>query len=205
MSLLLETIQIRNGVLMNPQYHRQRMHASSLALSGKSINFDLLTLPIPTEAQKGIVKCRILYKNRIELIEFEYYTPRQIRSLQMVIDNTISYSHKFADRSPLIELLKQKGDADDILIVKNGRITDTSFGNVVLCKGNEYFTPSSFLLNGTKRQQLLNDGFIIEQNISPDDLFCMDKLIIINAMLDLDSGVEVNISSVRKTSDFDHI
>ena len=199
MSLLLETIQIRNGVLMNPQYHQQRMHASSLALSGKSVSFNLLTLPIPVEAQKGTVKCRILYKSKIELIEFRPYIKRQIRSLQMVIDNTISYSHKLADRSRIIALLKQKGEADDILIVKNGRITDTSFGNVVLCKDNEYYTPDSYLLNGTKRQQLLNDGSITEQNISPDDLFCMDKLIIINAMLDLDSGVELNISSVFKS------
>ncbi|MCU0473014.1 MAG: aminotransferase class IV [Bacteroidales bacterium] len=196
MSLLLETIQIRSGVLINPQYHQQRMHTSSLALLGKRIDFDLLTLPIPNEAQKGIVKCRILYKNRIELIEFKPYVQKQIQSLQMVIDNNISYSHKLADRSQIIALLKQKGEADDILIVKNGRITDTSFGNVVLCKGNEYYTPSSFLLNGTKRQQLLNDGFIKVQDISPDDLFCMDKLVIINAMLDLDSGVELNISSV---------
>jgi 4-amino-4-deoxychorismate lyase len=172
------------------------MHTSSLALLGKRIDFDLLTLPIPNEAQKGIVKCRILYKNRIELIEFKPYVQKQIQSLQMVIDNNISYSHKLADRSQIIALLKQKGEADDILIVKNGRITDTSFGNVVLCKGNEYYTPSSFLLNGTKRQQLLNDGFIKVQDISPDDLFCMDKLVIINAMLDLDSGVELNISSV---------
>ena len=200
MSLLLETIQIRNGVMMNPQYHQQRMHTSSLALWGKSINFDLLTLPIPLEAQKNIVKCRILYKNRIELIEFEPYIQRQIRSLQMVIDNTISYSHKLADRSQIIALVKQKGEADDILIVKNGRITDTSFGNVVLCKGNEYYTPSSFLLNGTKRQQLLKDGIITEQEISPDDLQCMDKLIIINAMLDIDSSVEINTSSVFKSS-----
>lgn len=196
MSLLLETIQIRNGVLINPQYHQHRMHASSLALLGKSINYDLLTLPIPIDAKKGIVKCRILYKNKIELIEFEPYRQKQIRSLQMVINNNISYSHKLADRSQIIALLKQKGEADDILIVKNGKITDTSFGNVVLCKGNEYYTPDSYLLNGTKRQQLLDDGFITEQIISPDDLFGMDKLIIINAMLDLDSGVELNISSV---------
>src|SRR4030043_2094977 len=104
MSLLLETIQIRNGVLINPRYHQQRMLASSLALSGKRIDFDLLTLPIPIEAQKGIVKCRILYKNRIELIEFKPYIQKQIRSLQMVIDNNISYSHKLADRSQIIAL-----------------------------------------------------------------------------------------------------
>ncbi len=196
MSLLLETIQIRNGVLINPQYHQQRMQSSSLTLLGKSINFDLLTLPIPVTAQKGTVKCRILYDNRIELIEFEPYIQRQIRSLKMVIDNSISYPHKFTDRSEINALLNQKGDADDILIVKNGTITDTSFGNVVLCKGTDYYTPDSYLLNGTKRQQLLNDGLITERYISPNDLSSMDKLIIINAMLDLDSGVEVNISSV---------
>jgi 4-amino-4-deoxychorismate lyase len=199
MYLLLETIQIRNGILMNLRYHQERMHESTRTLGGRRINFDLLTFPIPDKWQTGIVKCRILYNNRIEKIEFESYVPRQIHSLQMVIDNSISYTYKFADRSKFTELLMQKGDADDILIVKNGKITDTSFGNVVLCNGNEYYTPSSFLLNGTKRQQLLNDGIIIEQNISPDELFCMDKLIIINAMLDLDSAIGVNISSILKT------
>jgi 4-amino-4-deoxychorismate lyase len=183
---------------MNARYHQERMNASSLSLLGNRISFDILSLQIPEELQKGIVKCRILYKNMIENIEFEPYSPRQIRSLQMVIDDNISYSHKFADRTQLIALLKKKGEADDILIVKNGRITDTSFGNVVLRKGTEYYTTFSFLLNGTKRQQLLNEGIITEKNITPAELFTMDKLIIINAMLDLDSGIEVNISSVLK-------
>jgi 4-amino-4-deoxychorismate lyase len=198
MSLLLETIQIRSGIMMNTCYHQERMVNSSQAIFGNKVTFDLKTLPIPSEYRSGIAKCRILYNNKIERIEFEPYVQRQIQSLQIVTDNAISYPYKFADRSQLMELLKQKAGSDDILIVKNGRVTDTSFGNVVLLKDKKYYTPSSYLLNGTKRQQLLKDGIITERNISSEDLFYMDKLFIINAMLDLDSGVEVNISSILR-------
>jgi 4-amino-4-deoxychorismate lyase len=196
MYLLFETIQIRNGKLMNANYHQQRMNSSSQALFGKRVDFTLTSLNIPPEATNGIVKCRILYKSTVEKIEFQPYIPKKINSLKLVFDNQISYSHKFSDRSVLIQLLKQKGMADDILIVKNGRITDTSYSNIVFRKGSEFFTPNTFLLNGTKRQQLLDDGLIKEMVFSEEVISEMDSLILINSMLDLDSGVNVNISSI---------
>jgi 4-amino-4-deoxychorismate lyase len=197
MYLLLETIQIRNGMLMNAGYHQQRMNSSSQALLGKRVEFNLTDLIIPAEATRGIVKCRILYKSTVEKIEFQPYIPKKINSLKLVFDNQISYSHKFADRSALNQLLKQRGTADDILIVKNGRITDTSFSNIVFRKGTEFFTPNTFLLNGTKRKQLLDDGLIKEMIFSEEVMSEMDSLILINSMLDLDSGVSVNISSIN--------
>jgi 4-amino-4-deoxychorismate lyase len=196
MCLLLESIQIRNGILMNANYHQGRMDSSSKTLFGKRVDFNLSDLKILLEYQKDIVKCRILYKSAVEHIEFEPYTPKKINSLKIVFNRSISYSHKFADRSLITELLKQKGTADDILIVKNGQITDTSYSNVVFRKGSEFYTPTTFLLNGTKRQQLLNDGLIKEKDISLDDIAGMDDIILINSMLELDSGVSLKISSI---------
>ena len=196
MCLLLESIQIRNGILMNSSYHQERMNSSSLYFFGKRVNFNLSSLVIPPEAGNNIFKCRILYKTSAEMIEFEPYLAKKIHSLKLVFDNKISYSYKFADRSNLIELLKQKGPADDILIVKNGRITDTSYSNVVFRKGKEYYTPSTFQLNGTKRQQLLKDGLVEEDHISVDDISGMDSIIPINSMLDINNSENIKISSI---------
>jgi len=196
MCLLLESIQIRDGLLLNARYHQARMDSSSQELFGKRVKLDLSSDFIPSEFKIGIFKCRIVYNSKIESISFEEYIPKKINSLKLVYDNNISYTYKFADRSRLNELLKQKGSSEDILIVKNDKITDTSYSNVVFRKQNEYFTPSTFLLNGIKRQQLLENGQIAEMDLSVNDLAQMDSILLINSMLDLNSGVGIKTSSI---------
>ncbi len=193
---LFESIQIREGVILNSQYHETRMNQSSLVLFGKKLNFSLSSLLLPITAREGIVKCRILYSNQIEKIEFQPYIPREIKTIKLVYDNEISYEHKFEDRARFAELLKQKGAEDEILIVKNGQITDTSFSNVVFRNGKSFFTPKSYLLNGTRRQQLLQEGMIKKIEMPVEDLRNMESIILINAMLDLKNGPEINNSSV---------
>lgn len=193
---LLETIQIRDGIIQNAKYHELRMSSSSLAIHGKKTDFDLTKLDIPELACKGIYKCRIIYGSRIEKVEFQPYFPKKIDSLKLVFDDNISYSHKFADRSVFDPLLAQKGKADDIIIVRKGKITDTSFSNIVFRNSSGLFTPSTYLLNGTKRQQLLSEGLIIETSIGIEDINKMNSIILINAMLDLTIHSELNISTI---------
>ena len=196
MSPLLESIQIREGLMQNMSYHEERMSLSSLALYGTKVNFSLGSLILPLNAREGIVKCRIIYRNVVDKIEFQPYLPKEVNSLKLVFSDNIAYKYKFEDRSGLLGLLKQKESADDILIVKQGRITDTSFSNVVFRKGANYLTPSTCLLNGTRRQQLLNEGLIKEMDMSVEDISRMDSCILINAMLDLKSENEIKISSI---------
>ncbi len=83
--------------------------------------------------------------------------------------------------------------AIDILIVKNGLITDTSYSNIILYDGKEWFAPKSFILNGVKRQFLLNTGKIKEIKIALEDLKNFEKISLINAMLepqDIEIGIE---------------
>jgi 4-amino-4-deoxychorismate lyase len=44
---------------------------------------------------------------------------------------------------------------DDIIIVRNGFVTDASYANLIFRKGDEWFTPATFLLAGTMRAFLL--------------------------------------------------
>ena len=127
---------------------------------------------------------RIVYHTKINEITFEQYTPKVIKSLKLV-EASPHYSFKFSDRTELNALLSQKGDADEILIVRNGCITDTSFSNVVFKKGNDFFTPDTYILNGTKRQLLLQKGIIREKRITVENMHKFEEIILINAMLPL--------------------
>ena len=92
--------------------------------------------------------------------------------------------------------LKKKGECDDILIIKNGLITDTSFTNIVLENEDGLFTPTSYLLEGTKRRALLETGRIKETIVKPEDLGNYSKLYLINAMITLEDNISIPTSSV---------
>ena len=85
--------------------------------------------------------------------------------------------------SPVLEY-----ESDDVLIVKNGFVTDTSFSNVVFRQDDRLFTPDTFLLNGCKRQELISKGTIEERKISLDDIKSYQCCYLINAMLDIEDN-----------------
>jgi 4-amino-4-deoxychorismate lyase len=90
-----------------------------------------------------------------------------VNSLKLVdVCSDFDYHLKFADRSALNSLRELRGDCDEILIVKNGYITDTSYSNVVFTDGQHFVAPSTFLLPGTMRASLLNWGLITEATIT---------------------------------------
>jgi len=113
-----------------------------------------------------------------------------------LVEASPAYAYKFADRSALNSLLRQKGNCDEILICRDGFITDTSYSNVVFQEGSRFYTPRSYLLNGTKRQQLLRSGVISEREISTASLGEYDRVYLINAMLDIEDGVSLPVSSI---------
>lgn len=79
-----------------------------------------------------------------------------------------------------------------MLIVRNGRLTDTSIANVALWNGTEWHTPSFPLLKGTHRQRLLDEGRIVERDITVDDLSLYSRVRLFNAMI---SFGEIEIDS----------
>ena len=126
---------------------------------------------------------------------FEVYEPRTIRRIRMVEDDTISYAHKFLDRGHINQLVDRRGECDDVLIVKKGRITDCSFSNIVFLKGGQWFTPSTPLLAGTMRQKLIDENKIATREIHPEDIRSFETCKIINAMLEFGSP-EIEVSEI---------
>ena len=75
-----------------------------------------------------------------------------------------------ADRTEINKLYHQKGNFDDILIVKNNLITYTSICNIVLYDGTKYYTPALPLLKGTMRQCLIDKRIIFEDEINLNNI-----------------------------------
>jgi 4-amino-4-deoxychorismate lyase len=198
MSLLFETIMLQDGVLMNLEYHNFRLNRSREELLGEKDQLLLENqIVVPSDCKTGIYKCKVSYSSSINEIEIIPYQKRVIKSLMIVEENTISYSHKYSDRLHLIELMNLRGDCDDILIVKDGYITDTSFSNIVFLNGDKWVTPARPLLRGTMRESLLKRNQIGEENITFDDLKKFKEARLINAMLPLETGIAIRLENIR--------
>lgn len=193
----IETLRIEEGKFTHPEFHQRRMEKTTEEIFGKawSIKFD--SIEIPDQYRKGVVKCRVIYDRTIQEITFEPYTPRIIHTLRLVdADPHLDYHLKYADRQHLQELRAQRQSADEIIIVRNGAITDTSYSNLVFFDGQNYITPDTYLLNGTCRQRLLHEGRIRAEHLTPDDLSRFKYAILINAMLSLEENIAVPIERI---------
>ncbi|MBN1339162.1 MAG: aminotransferase class IV [Bacteroidales bacterium] len=192
--MLFETIKTENGNILNITGHNQRMNRSRRLLFNTHDQINLVShIRVPDECSEGVFKCRVIYGKRIEKVEFERVVPQNIRKLRLITANGIEYSHKYADRSALTALLTMKEDCDDIIIVKNGLVTDASFANLVFFDGQKWITPSTPLLRGTRRQLLLDQGMISEAVIRPRDLPGFSRVSLINAMRDIDRESQILI------------
>lgn len=191
---LIESIKIQNKKLLNIEWHDRRFNETRRKLYGKFTTVELEKLIIlPELADNKVYKCRVLYGPDIDEVDVQLYIPRNLKTLKLVEDNEIDYRFKYEDRSAFEKLMTQKGEADDILIVKNGCITDTSYSNIIFFDGSKWITPDTYLLNGTQRQRLLYEGKIIEERITPEDLHKFEMIKPINAMLNIETTSSVTI------------
>jgi len=194
---LIETIKVSNGLLQNLPYHNSRLNRARSELFNAADELDIEKLVhVPASMNKGIYRCTLTYSKEIGEINFQLYSIRKIKTLKIVTDNSIEYSYKYADRTSLNKLLELKDDCDEIVIVKNNYITDTSFTNLIFFDGVKWCTPDSPLLRGTKREKLLEQGMITETKICLDDLTKYSRVGLINAMLE-PGEITVDIENLK--------
>lgn len=183
MCLFIETIRIEDGEIYNLDYHTERFNRTRAAFWKGTIPLDLREFVFP-QSLMGIHKCRIVYGREIEEITYVPYQMRKVSSLCLVASDTIDYTYKSTNREDLNILYAQRKTADDVLIVKDGYLTDTSIANVALYDGKTWCTPSHPLLQGTKRAELLDKKIIVEKDIPQAHLGEYSKLMLFNAMID---------------------
>lgn len=196
MSLFIESIKLLDGDYINLFYHEQRMKRSLWLLCGvhDTINLEEY-LQRMHKPKKGLFKCRIIYDDVSRQVEFTSYQQKKIETLKVIEHDRIYYEYKFKDRSDIDRLFAQRGTFDDILIVRQGMVTDSSICNIVFKKNSEWFTPSTPLLEGTMRQSLLDKGIIQTAPIQKQDIQSFQSFKLINSMVGFD-GPEIDVSKI---------
>ena len=190
--------------------HNKRCNRSRLQLFGLTETIDLQAFFDEKRSKSAIPyinsahgstdfyeRCRFLYDaNGVQHIEIVRTARRQIRSLQMVHADDFDYTYKYAERSRFATL-SENSAADDILIVKNGFLTDTTYANIVFRdKSGHWFTPSTPLLAGTKRAQLLAQNKIKAIELRPSNVPNFVEARLINATTDLENSPKILIINI---------
>jgi 4-amino-4-deoxychorismate lyase len=185
MCRFIESIKVLDGVFYRLEYHQTRVQLTCDKFFPDSEIIELSkafkNLEIP---QKGVFKCRVLYSSEIQLIEFVPYTRRDIKTLKLVDTDIDSSPYKFENRSLYNAAFAKRENCDDVLLMKNGLLTDTSYCNIALFNGSEWFTPRVPLLYGTNRAQLLSETVLIEKDIKLDEIFDYQQIALFNAMIE---------------------
>lgn len=172
-----ETIKCEDFEIFNLNYHKKRMADST------GINFELQEYIYPPS--KDLLKAKVIYdKNEILDIRYDSYKIKEFSSFKLIYDDQIEYKYKYLNREELDRLSSLKEANDDIIIVKNNLVTDTSIANIAVLYDNQWLTPKTPLLLGTTRQRYLDLGEIKESDISVAMLKNSSKIALLNAMID---------------------
>lgn len=187
--MLLETLRCENARLLHCSYHQERLEKSLRFLRIKT-HYDLQSLIIPPSS--GIYRCRFLYDADGYTVEFIPYIPKTIASLKLVRADTLEYPLKDSNREALDALFDQREGCDDVVIVKNGLLTDTTIANIALQIQGQWLTPDTPLLRGTTRARLIEEGFLTPHPLTIEDIAKASKIAVMNAMvgfIEVENGI----------------
>ena len=186
MSQFIESIKVEDQKAFLMEFHQKRVN-DTFAHFGAQGSIDLEKIFKSLEHDEdGLYKLRIVYDlNRNFKHQMIPYAIPEIENFQLVENNSFDYSFKFEDRKEF-EKMKTKAKTEEIIIVKNNHITDTSYTNILFLKGETWYTPTTYLLNGVMRQHLLKEKKIKEAEITLQNIREFSHFQLINAMNDFD-------------------
>lgn len=206
MSQFIESIKVEDRQIFLAMLHQKRVLETFLFF-GKECKIDILEIyDSLNHEEDGLYKFRIEYdldnKFRTQMIP---YAITKIDDFELVENNEIDYPFKSSERRELNKL-KEASSASEVIIIKNNQITDSTFSNLLFLKDKQWFTPKSYLLNGTQRQNLLLENKIKETDINLDNIKDFSHFLLINALNELDEvfvyPIEKIINLPQKEVDF---
>ncbi len=174
-----ETIKCDDYEVYNLAYHNKRI--------SNTVFLNLNLSEYIYAPNNKLLKCKVIYNEEgIKEVTYQTYKKREINSFKLIVDDTINYRKKSVNREQIDYLFSKKDKADEIIIIKNDLVTDTSIANIAIFDGTSWLTPKTPLLFGTTRARLLEEHEIIEANITVDMLLKSKKLALLNAMIGID-------------------
>jgi 4-amino-4-deoxychorismate lyase len=193
----IETICYEQDTFQRIDLHNMRCNQTRNRFFGSLPPLDLgLFLSVPDHLKEEKVKCTVTYDEEIRTIEYVSYRIRPVNSLKMVYDDTIDYSFKYADRTKLSSFFQLRGQFDDILIIKNGLITDTYYANVIFLSDSIWFSPENPLLHGTRIENYFREKRVTPALLRPKDLTLFSEARIINAMISIEDSPVIPICNI---------
>lgn len=197
----LETICILDGVPQHLEWHQQRIH-STIEYFFLSHHEDWRLeklIDVPYTFKKGKTRCRVIYNDREISLQYYTYVPRDIQSLKLVeIPGGYDYRYKYAGREVLDTLFERRKKADDVLLTRNGWITDTSVANIAFEKNSRWYTPSLPLLAGTTWKRLISESILIPTPIHRNQLINFNSFRLFNALNDWHEGEGILIEGIQE-------
>lgn len=192
MSLLLESILYERGKMPLLDRHIERMNSSReviLKCSNPLLFPHRLSPPEDLQGEK--LKLRILYDCQITSLRWIPYRKAKPQKILVVESPAINYSLKYADRTPFDQLKSLYTDYDDLILLHNGVVTDATYSNILLKIGGKWYTPSNPLLNGIRRQFLIQRGLIQPAHLRKEDLAKATGIKLINAMMPINDCIDL--------------
>jgi 4-amino-4-deoxychorismate lyase len=186
--MLFETIKIEDGRVFNLEWHNRRFNESRQKLFAFSKELNLVDY-IKGYPSSGLHRCKIIYNEKIHSIDYFPYRAKTFHSFKIVASN-LDYGLKYLDRSKLDAL--QTKESDEIIIEKDGLLTDTSIANIAVFDGNKWLTPEYPLLEGTTRARLLEKEFLTLQAIKKENLKNYSHFALMNSMIGFSIQKSIN-------------
>ncbi len=181
-----ETFRLLNSQLCNVEFHLERVRKTQAAFFSRA-GFEVNELyHALADYPEGLFKVRVDYDSAITGIRVDLYEIQPHRKLGIMNAGDFDYPFKYAERDFFRKSLALYPDCDDILFLKDGFITDTTYCNVALFNGEEWVTPDTFLLPGTRRAALVRSGALREATVTVHDLPRFEAIAFINAMRDFE-------------------
>ena len=191
---LFESICIEDYKLKKLELHQKRMDNSYLKYFKTKNKWSIKKIFHSLKIQSNHkYKLKINYSDIEYEIRLEKYSKNKIKSLKCVELNNYSYDLKYTDRSVINRL---KSFCDDILIIKNGLVTDSSYCNIVFFDGLRWVTPKQPLLKGVQRNFLLTKKKIFEKKIYVNQISKYKSFVLINSMIEFNITDAINTNKI---------
>jgi len=198
MCRFIESIKLADGLFYRLELHQVRVNKAFADFYPTIKPINLSGLLLKSDFPKnGTHKCRIIFDSEVQLLEYVPYVRREIKSLKLVETDMESLPYKIEDRTKLNIAFAKREDCDDVLMTKNGLLTDTSYSNIALFDGEKWITPKTPLLYGVNRANLLAENKIVEKDIKYSELKNFTHIRLFNAMIEF-GELELEINSIRQ-------
>jgi len=187
MCQFFESIRVLDGEVFAIAAHQERIDRTltlkqglpfSLFKIAKEFNFPI----------QGLYKWRVQYNlEGLYTSECTAYEIQKPTGFKLVTADHIVYDCKYQDRKQ-IHALTESVRPSDIIMLKDGLVTDSSYANLVFYNGTQWLSPRTPLLLGTQRNELLNNGLLHLADIRPQDLPALPFFKLINALMPFESS-----------------